>query len=93
MEKIKFEYVNNSLNNVYPKTLLIHNTKGGAVWQVYTIDNVHQISILVEGAKGNAFMYVTLEDWTGDEETFPNWRQESASYYAKMFPDLLTLNV
>lgn len=87
----KFEFENNSTDNVYPKTLLIHNTKGGAVWQVYHIDNKHQVSTLVDGAKRNGFMHITLEDYDNQEETFPNWREESARAYVQMFPNLLQL--
>ena len=92
MANFNFEFVENSVDNVYPKTLFIHNTEGGAVWQVYHIDNKYQIPILVEGAKRNGFMYVTLDDFDlSAEETFPTWRIDSARGYAKMFPELLEL--
>lgn len=87
----KFEFEDNSKDNVYPKTLLIHNTKGGAVWSVYHIDNWNQVPMLVNGAERNAFMYVTLEDYDNQEETFPTWREDMAKEYAKMFPNLLQL--
>jgi hypothetical protein len=56
---------------------------------VYHIDNKHQVSTLVEGAKRNGFMHITLEHYDNQEETFPNWREESARAYAQMFPNLL----
>ena len=87
----KFEFEDNSTDNVYPKTLLIHNTKGGAVWQVYHIDNKYQALPIVKNAKDNGFMYITLEHYDNQEETFPHWRRESAELYAKMFPNLLQL--
>jgi hypothetical protein len=87
-----FKFENNSQDNVYPKTLLIHNTEGGAVWSVYHIDNAYQLPTLVNGAERNAFMYVTLEDYDPSaEETFPTWKEDMAKDYSKMFPNLLQL--
>lgn len=88
---LKFEFEDNSPSGEYPKTLLIHNTKGGAVWQVYHIDNKYQASTIIRNAEDMGFMYITLEDYDPCEETFPNWREESARAYAKMFPEHLKL--
>jgi len=89
---INFEFVEKSTDNVYPKTLLIHNTKGGGVWQVYHIDNEYQTNTIVEGAKAYGFMYITLEDYDPTaEETFPTWREEMAEAYALMLPNHLAL--
>ena len=88
----KFDFDDNSTNQEYPKTLYIHNTKDGGVWQVYHVDNKNQPTTLIKGAKENGFMYVRLEDYEPCEETFPDWRIESARAYASMFPDLLTFN-
>jgi hypothetical protein len=30
-------------NNNYPKTLVIRNHEGGAIWQVYHMDNEYQV--------------------------------------------------
>lgn len=63
-----------STNDVYPKTLLIHNTKGGMVWQVYHVETESEATNLSKGAAKNYFLHRRLVDHTDDEETFPDWR-------------------
>lgn len=75
----------------FPKTLLIRNTVEGMVWQVYHVDNEEQAYYLSKGAKDNGFQGRTLVDHTGDEETFPNWRMETARGLVKLLPDYLAI--
>lgn len=75
----------------YPKTLVIRNHEGGAIWQIYHMDNKHQVSTIVEGATKNGFDAITLEDYLPDyEETFAYWRHDVANKYVEMFPDYLS---
>ena len=77
----------------YPKTLVIRNTVGGAIWQIYHVDNIDQAFHLSKNAKNNAFHGRTLEDYQPNEgETFPNWRMEMARDFVKMLPTHLILN-
>jgi hypothetical protein len=77
----------------YPKTLVIRNTVGGAIWQIYHVDNVYQALYISKGAKANCFEGRTLEDYQpNEEETFPNWRMEIARSFIKMLPDHLVLS-
>lgn len=77
----------------YPKTLVIRNTVGGMVWQIYHVDNGMQAFHLSKNAKLNAFEGRTLEDHQPDmEETFPNWRMEMARSFISMLPDHLILS-
>lgn len=68
---------NTSTNNNYPKTLLIRNTIGGMVWQLYHVNNELEALRLSNNAQNSAFKDQELTDYNDQEETFPNWRQES----------------
>ncbi len=68
-------YTDSSTTDQFPKTLLIHNTKGGAVWQVYHVQAEHEAEKLSSNADKNGFQYRELVDHTNEEETFPDWRE------------------
>jgi hypothetical protein len=76
----------------YPKTLFIRNTEGGMIWQVYHVHNDKQAHLVSKNAKDNAFHGRELVDYDPTyEETFPNWREELATFYSEMLPEHLTL--
>lgn len=59
----------------YPKTLLIRNTVGGMIWQIYHVNNIHEANRLAANAAKNCFEGISLEEHKPDqEETFPDWR-------------------
>ena len=79
-------------DNNYPKTLVIRNHEGGAIWQVYHMDNQYQLDDIVNGATKNGFEAITLEDYQEDyEETFPYWRQDVMDSYVRKFPHYLQI--
>ena len=79
-------------NNNYPKTLVIRNHEGGAIWQVYHMDNEYQVDDIVKGATNGGFEAITLEDYQEDyEETFPYWRQDVMDKYVRKFPHYLQI--
>ena len=81
-----------STGNTYPKTLVIRNSVGGAIWQVYHVDNIYQAVYISKGAKANCFEGRTLEDYQpNEEETFPNWRMEIARGFVDMLPSHLSI--
>jgi hypothetical protein len=75
----------------FPKTLVIRNTVGGWIWQIYHVDSDLQALYLAETAKSNGFEGRTLEDYHGGEETFPNWRMEMARELVTLLPTHLVL--
>lgn len=61
----------------FPKTLLIHNSRGGAIWQIYHVKSMNEADIITQGAHKYGYEYVSLEDHQPDQkETFPDWRSE-----------------
>ena len=77
----------------YPKTLVIRNTIGGMIWQIYHVSNLRQAQYLARNAKDNVFHGRTLEDYQpNEEETFPNWRMEMAREFISMLPSHLVLS-
>lgn len=60
----------------YPKTLIIRNTLGGMIWQIYHVHNEEEVKILAANAYSKGFQAITLEDKTDDIETFLGWREE-----------------
>ena len=56
-------YKDNTTNNNFPKTLLIRNTIGGLVWQVYHVINYSEAKLLSNNAKNNGFLYRQLVDY------------------------------
>jgi hypothetical protein len=85
-------FENISTNRNWPKTLVIRNTKGGMIWQIYHVENDAQAIHLASNADDNGFYGITLEDYKPYEsETFPNWRMEMARSFISLLPDYLTL--
>lgn len=59
----------------YPKTLMIRNSPGGMIWQVYHVHNKAEADRLASNANRNGFYGSTLEDYQpNQEETWPDWR-------------------
>lgn len=66
-----------STKNEFPKTLVIRNSKGGMIWQIYHVQKESEADKLSFNATNNGFESITLEDYQPQhEETFPNWREE-----------------
>jgi hypothetical protein len=59
----------------YFKTLHIRNTHGGLIWQVYHVKNISEAAQLTKNAMCNGFYSASLVDYTGEEETWPDWRE------------------
>jgi hypothetical protein len=73
-------YKDISTKEEFPKTLVIRNSKGGMIWQVYNVLKNSEAEKLSNNATVNGFEEITLEDYRTDcEETFPNWREECSS--------------
>jgi len=69
-------YTNNSTDDIYPKTLVIRNTKGGMIWQVYHVKKQSEADKLSANATLNGFGAITLENYQPDtKETWPDWRE------------------
>lgn len=65
-----------SMDNNYPKTLVIRNHSGGLVWQIYHVQTEKEAEILSSNATANGFEAITLEDYQPElEETWPDWRE------------------
>lgn len=76
-------YTDISTTDEYPKTLIIRNHQGGAIWQIYHVQKLSEAQKLSNNAHSNGFYAITLEDYQPEEkETWPDWR-ETAS------PDIL----
>ena len=72
------DFVEQTTCKEYPKTLLIHNTVGGMIWQVYHVNNRNEARFLAMNAKRNGFEWRRLVDYIEDEEeTSPDWREAS----------------
>ena len=72
-------FINNSTNKSYPKTLHIRNTFGGSIWQVYHVETIHEAKLLSRNATKNYFEDIQLVDYTGEEQTWPDWRDNAKS--------------
>lgn len=69
-------YRNTSTKNEFPKTLLIRNTKGGMIWQIYHVNNSSEAKLLSQNATNNGFEDRELTDHDiSYKETFPDWRE------------------
>lgn len=67
-------------NNDYPKTLLIRNTIGGMVWQVYHVEKLVEAERLSTNAQANGFYGQELVDHLLDEpQTWEDWRETAPS--------------
>lgn len=74
-------YSNNSIDENYPKTLLIRNHEGGMVWQVYHVNKQIEAERLAKNAHSNGFYAITLEDHQSElKETWPDWRESEGGY-------------
>ena len=56
-------YSNVSNNENFPKTLIIRNHLGGAIWQVYHVQKLSEAEKLSFNATMNGFEAITLEDY------------------------------
>ena len=66
-----------STNNNYPKTVVIRNSKGGMIWQVYHVKSERAAEIIAKRAADNCFEGVTLEDYQPNmEETSEGWQND-----------------
>ena len=73
----------NAINN-WPKTLIVRNTPGGMIWQIYHVKSAEEANVLANNASKNGFFGITLEQYQpSQEETFPDWREVSADYMPK----------
>ena len=70
-------YTDESTSTNWLKTLVIRNTPDGMIWQIYHVQNQEEAEWLSSNATRNGFYGITLEDYSGHEETFPDWRKES----------------
>lgn len=69
-------FTNNITNKRYPKTLIIRNSEGGAVWQIYHVQKEKEAALLADNATQNGFEAITLEDHQPElVETWPDWRE------------------
>ena len=69
-------FTNGSNNENFPKTLIIRNHLGGAIWQVYHVQKLSEVEKLSFNATMNGFEAITLEDYQEDmEETWSDWRE------------------
>lgn len=53
---------------------IIRNQTGGMIWQVYTVENEVEVSILDKNRKLNGFESGMVEPNSYMEETWPGWR-------------------
>ena len=69
-------YKDNSTTDSFPKTLVIRNSKGGMIWQVYHVQKESEAEKLSHNATMNGFECVSLEDYQEDmEETWVDRRE------------------
>jgi hypothetical protein len=59
----------------FPKTLIVRNHVGGAGWQVYHVQKLSEVEKLTENCWNNGFYGSTLENYTGEKETWSDWRE------------------
>ena len=70
----KFE-VEDFSDNGFPKTMRIHNSKDGLIWQIYHVNDKIEQDIITEGAEISAFEYVGITNYDESyEESSPGWR-------------------
>lgn len=69
-------YIDLTVNDVYPKTLLIRNRPGDMIWQVYHVQKQEEAEYLSNNATNNGFYGITLEEHDESyKETWPDWRE------------------
>lgn len=65
-----------SKDDKYPKTLVIRNTIGGMIWQIYHVNSDKEADTISSNAASNGFLGITLEDHQPKlKETWPDWRK------------------
>lgn len=68
-------YKDNTTTPEFPKTLLIRNTPGGMIWQIYHVQKKIEAERLSTNAFKNAFLSCTLVDYKPEyKENAPDWR-------------------
>jgi hypothetical protein len=66
-------------NDKYPKTLLIRNTPGGMIWQVYHVEKRIEAERLSANALKNGYISSTLSDHQPNrEQTWEDWRETAS---------------
>lgn len=69
-------YRDNTTDDNYPKTLLIRNTHGNMIWQVYHVEAAKEAEGLSKTAASNGFMDRELVDYQPEQkQTWPDWRE------------------
>ena len=70
------------------KQLLIRNTRGGMIWQVYNVKTQFEIDTLSTNAALSGYQFREVRDMEDDqayEETAPGWRNtDSWKYWLKL---------
>lgn len=60
----------------FPKTLEIRNTPTGMIWQIYHVQSEKEVAVLTYNSQKNGFLGQTVVPYTGEQETFPRWRND-----------------
>ncbi len=69
-------YIDETINENYPKTLMIRNHQGGFIWQIYHVQKKSEALKIVANAYRNGFHSSTLEEYQPErDETWPDWRE------------------
>lgn len=69
-------YTDLTTSKEFPKTLIIRNTPGGMIWQIYHPDTQEDVDNLTSNAYSNGFFGITLEDYNSElKETWEDWRE------------------
>lgn len=69
-------FIDETTNTDYPKTLMIRNSIGGCIWQIYHVQKESEAIKLEANARKNGFYGSTLEDYQPEhDETWPDWRE------------------
>ena len=72
-------YIDKSVLDTFPKTLVIRNTSGGMIWQIYHVQSEREAERLSRNATDNGFFDISLEDYIpNSKETFPDWRESES---------------
>jgi hypothetical protein len=70
-------------NGSFPKTLHIRNEVGGMIWQIYHVETLDEAQKLASNATRNGFMSCILVNYTGEEQTWPDWRDNAPGIVGK----------
>jgi hypothetical protein len=78
-KEIKIILTDNTTSSVFPKTLIIRNSKDGMIWQVYHVQSTIEAYRLANIATRNEYKDIRLEDYDPKyEESYPDWRETEA---------------